>query len=148
MFLFQRQRMACCGAKKTAGVAAVVSEIVTAKQSVYDGFKAALTAGVPEDKAGNPILATLTVQHCWSCHLRSAMVLDEKLIAISVFRLGKMVNGKWTETRWNNLRRARLFSVLARVCAACFLKAPPEPLEQYQKRSTGPSRTPQVVELM
>ncbi|HTF66524.1 MAG TPA: DUF2090 domain-containing protein [Edaphobacter sp.] len=35
-----------------AEVASTVSEIVTAKQFVYDGFKAALAAGVPEDKAG------------------------------------------------------------------------------------------------
>jgi myo-inositol catabolism protein IolC len=35
-----------------AQVASTMSEIVTAKKFVYDGFKAALAAGVPEDKAG------------------------------------------------------------------------------------------------
>ncbi len=35
-----------------AEAASTVSEIVTAKQFVYDGFKAALTAGVPKGKAG------------------------------------------------------------------------------------------------
>jgi myo-inositol catabolism protein IolC len=35
-----------------AEVASTVSEIVTAKRFVYDGFKAALAAGLPRDKAG------------------------------------------------------------------------------------------------
>lgn len=39
-------------AEHAAQVASTISEIVTAKQFVYDGFKAALAAGVPEDKAG------------------------------------------------------------------------------------------------
>lgn len=39
-------------ADHAAEVASTVSEIVTAKRFVYDGFKAALAAGVPNDKAG------------------------------------------------------------------------------------------------
>jgi myo-inositol catabolism protein IolC len=35
-----------------AEVASTMSEIVTAKRFVYDGFKAALAAGVPQDRAG------------------------------------------------------------------------------------------------
>ena len=35
-----------------AEVASTMSEIVTAKRFVYDGFKAALAAGVPKEKAG------------------------------------------------------------------------------------------------
>ena len=35
-----------------AEVSSAISEIVTAKRFVYDGFKAALAAGVPGDKAG------------------------------------------------------------------------------------------------
>jgi myo-inositol catabolism protein IolC len=39
-------------ADHAAEVASTVSEIVTAKRFVYDGFKAALAAGLPNDKAG------------------------------------------------------------------------------------------------
>jgi myo-inositol catabolism protein IolC len=39
-------------ADHAAEVASTMSEIVTAKRFVYDGFKAALAAGVPKDKAG------------------------------------------------------------------------------------------------
>jgi myo-inositol catabolism protein IolC len=39
-------------AEHEAEVASTMSEIVIAKRFVYDGFKAALAAGVPEDKAG------------------------------------------------------------------------------------------------
>jgi myo-inositol catabolism protein IolC len=35
-----------------AQVASTTSEVITAKRFVYDGFKAALAAGVPKDKAG------------------------------------------------------------------------------------------------
>ena len=39
-------------AEHPAEVSSAISEIVTAKRFVYDGFKAALAAGVPGDKAG------------------------------------------------------------------------------------------------
>jgi 5-dehydro-2-deoxygluconokinase len=39
-------------AEQTAAIALARSEIALAKHVVYDGFEAALAAGVPKDKAG------------------------------------------------------------------------------------------------